>query len=40
MESILLLLAGVTIGTYFAEPIREKVPMLNPNGKNEQEGTA
>lgn len=40
MESILLLLAGVTIGTYFAEPIREKVTMLDPNGKSEEEGVA
>lgn len=40
MESILLLLAGVTIGTYFAEPIREKVPMLDPNGKSEEEVAA
>lgn len=37
MEGFILLLAGITVGTYFAEPIREKVPMLDPNAKVEEE---
>lgn len=40
MESILLLLAGITIGTYYAEPIREKVPILDPDAKSKEEGAA
>lgn len=30
MSDILLVLLGAAIGTYFAEPIREVVPILNP----------
>lgn len=35
MDGFLLLLAGVVVGTYFAEPIREKVPLLDPVAKDE-----
>lgn len=31
MSDILVLLAGIGIGTYFANEIREKVPVLDPN---------
>lgn len=30
MDSIITLLLGVAIGTYYAESIREKVPVLDP----------
>jgi hypothetical protein len=30
MGDLLLILAGVAVGTYYAESIREKVPMLAP----------
>lgn len=30
MNELLLILVGVATGAYFAEPIREKVPVLDP----------
>lgn len=35
MKDLLLLLAGIAVGTYFAEPIRETVPVLKPPVKDE-----
>lgn len=40
MESLLLLLAGVAVGTYFAEPIRETIPILDPGTEKEEEEIA
>lgn len=31
MSDILVLLAGIGIGVYFADEIREKAPILDPN---------
>lgn len=31
MNDLLLILAGVAAGAYFAEPIRFTVPVLDPN---------
>lgn len=31
MNNFLLLLAGIAIGTYFAEQIRSTVPLSDPN---------
>lgn len=31
METLLKILAGVAIGTYYAETIRENVTILDPN---------
>lgn len=31
MNDLLLILAGVAAGTYFAEQIRSTVPVLDPN---------
>lgn len=31
MNDLLFLVIGVVAGAYFAEPIRETVPALNPN---------
>lgn len=36
MNDLLLILTGIAIGTYFAEPIRETVPVLKPPVKDEQ----
>lgn len=33
MDSIITVLLGLVVGTYFAEPIRETVPLLDPNKK-------
>lgn len=30
MNELLLILVGVATGAYFAEPIRERVPVLDP----------
>lgn len=30
MNELLLIIIGVATGTYFSEPIREKVPILDP----------
>lgn len=35
MNDMLLLLAGIALGTYFAESIRETVPVLKPPVKDE-----
>lgn len=35
MDGIVTILLGLAIGAYFAEPIRETVPLLDPN---KQEG--
>lgn len=33
MNDVIIALIGVALGTYFAEPIRETVPLLDPQGK-------
>lgn len=38
MNELLLLLSGVAIGTYFAEPIRETVPVLKPSTTEDKTG--
>lgn len=37
MNDLLLLLGGITIGTYFAEPIRKTVPLLDPSPAEDSE---
>lgn len=37
MNDVLLLAAGLALGTYFAEPIREVVPVLAPTKGDEGE---
>lgn len=37
MNDLLLLLAGIAAGTYFAESIRKTVPILDPNKTSVQE---
>lgn len=38
MNELLLLIGGVAIGTYFAESIRETVPVLKPSDKESEAG--
>lgn len=38
MNELLLLIGGVAIGTYFAESIRESVPVLKPSDKESETG--
>lgn len=35
MNDLLFLMIGIAAGTYFAESIRETVPVLKPSDKNE-----
>lgn len=35
MNDLLLILGGIAIGTYFAEPVRGVIPILDPNKKEE-----
>lgn len=37
MNSLLMFLIGLTSGVYFAEPIRETIPLLDPNKTVEPE---
>lgn len=39
MNDLLLIVAGIAVGTYFAEAIREKIPVLEPPAKDEQGAT-
>lgn len=40
MNELLFLIGGVAIGTYFAESIRETVPVLKPSDKEDEVGAA
>lgn len=33
MNDLLLIIGGVALGTYFAEPVRKAVPILDPKKK-------
>lgn len=40
MNELLLLISGVAIGTYFAESIRETVPVLKPFDGEKETGAS
>lgn len=37
MSELLLLISGIALGAYFAEPIREVVPVLKPSESTSSE---
>lgn len=40
MNDLLFLIGGIAIGTYFAESIRETVPVLKPSVTEDESGAA
>lgn len=39
MNDLIIALIGVALGTYFAEPIRDTIPVLDPQGKTDDKPT-